>query len=84
MDLRAAGPRHPPSQHAACHLCSNPGFIHFFSGLTEVKTDEFPRHGCNMEALSKLKPYFLSDGTGTVTAANASGETCHLLVALPG
>lgn len=44
-----------------------------FSGLTEVKTDEFPRHGSNMEALSKLKPHFLTDGTGTVTAADASG-----------
>ncbi|XP_024407779.1 acetyl-CoA acetyltransferase, cytosolic isoform X2 [Desmodus rotundus] len=42
-------------------------------GLTEVKTDEFPRHGSNMEAVSKLKPYFLKDGTGTVTSANASG-----------
>uniref|UniRef100_A0A452RLZ7 Acetyl-CoA acetyltransferase 2 n=1 Tax=Ursus americanus TaxID=9643 RepID=A0A452RLZ7_URSAM len=26
-----------------------------------------------MEAVSKLKPYFLTDGTGTVTPANASG-----------
>lgn len=42
-------------------------------GLIEVKTDEFPRHGSNIEALSKLKPYFLTDGTGTVTPANASG-----------
>lgn len=42
-------------------------------GPTEVKTDEFPRHGSNLEAVSKLKPYFLTDGTGTVTPANASG-----------
>ncbi|XP_036270907.1 acetyl-CoA acetyltransferase, cytosolic isoform X2 [Pipistrellus kuhlii] len=42
-------------------------------GLIEVKADEFPRHGSNIEALSKLKPYFLTDGTGTVTPANASG-----------
>lgn len=42
-------------------------------GLTEVKTDEFPRHGSNLESMSKLKPYFLKDGTGTVTPANASG-----------
>ncbi|KAL1777699.1 acetyl-CoA acetyltransferase, cytosolic, partial [Sigmodon hispidus] len=42
-------------------------------GLTEVKTDEFPRHGSNMEAIGKLKPYFLTDGTGRVTPANASG-----------
>ncbi|XP_036031725.1 acetyl-CoA acetyltransferase, cytosolic-like [Onychomys torridus] len=26
-----------------------------------------------MEAMGKLKPYFLTDGTGTVTPANASG-----------
>lgn len=39
-----------------------------------MKTDEFPRHGSNMEAVSKLKPYFLTDGTGTVTPANASGS----------
>lgn len=42
-------------------------------GPTEVKTDEFPRHGSSLEAMSKLKPYFLTDGTGTVTPANASG-----------
>ncbi|XP_066563386.1 acetyl-CoA acetyltransferase, cytosolic isoform X2 [Amia ocellicauda] len=39
----------------------------------EVKVDEFPRHGSNLEAMSKLKPCFLKDGSGTVTAANASG-----------
>ncbi|XP_069788264.1 acetyl-CoA acetyltransferase, cytosolic [Narcine bancroftii] len=42
-------------------------------GCTEVVEDEFPRHGCSYEAMSALKPYFLSDGTGTVTAGNASG-----------
>ncbi|XP_008832088.1 acetyl-CoA acetyltransferase, cytosolic-like [Nannospalax galili] len=42
-------------------------------GLNEVKTDEFPHHGSNLEDMSKLKPYFLTDGTGTVTAANATG-----------
>ncbi|EDL02032.1 mCG16687, isoform CRA_d [Mus musculus] len=42
-------------------------------GLTEVKIDEFPRHGSNLEAMGKLKPYFLTDGTGTVTTANATG-----------
>ena len=39
-----------------------------------MKTDEFPRPGSTLEAMSKLKPYFLTDGTGTVTPANASGE----------
>ncbi|XP_078505103.1 acetyl-CoA acetyltransferase, cytosolic [Lissotriton helveticus] len=42
-------------------------------GPLEVKTDEFPRHGSTLEAVEKLKPYFLKDGTGTVTAANATG-----------
>ncbi|XP_039320816.1 acetyl-CoA acetyltransferase, cytosolic-like [Saimiri boliviensis] len=50
-----------------------PVFVSSGKGLTEVKTNEFPRHGSNMEAMSKLKPYFLTDGTGTVTPANASG-----------
>ena len=35
--------------------------------------DEFPRHGTTMEKLSRLKPAFIKDGTGTVTAGNASG-----------
>uniref|UniRef100_A0A8C7EC50 Acetyl-CoA acetyltransferase 2 n=2 Tax=Nothoprocta TaxID=8806 RepID=A0A8C7EC50_NOTPE len=35
--------------------------------------DEHPRHGSNLETVAKLKPCFLKDGTGTVTAANASG-----------
>ncbi|CAM4535566.1 unnamed protein product [Lepidochelys olivacea] len=42
-------------------------------GLVEVKTDEHPRHGSTLETVAKLKPCFLTDGTGTVTAANASG-----------
>ena len=39
-----------------------------------VETDEFPRHGTTIEGLSKLRPAFVTDGTGTVTAGNASGE----------
>ncbi|XP_004701979.1 acetyl-CoA acetyltransferase, cytosolic [Echinops telfairi] len=50
-----------------------PVFVSSRKGLTEVKVDEFPRPGSNMEAVSKLKPYFITDGTGTVTPANASG-----------
>ncbi|XP_050805754.1 acetyl-CoA acetyltransferase, cytosolic [Gopherus flavomarginatus] len=42
-------------------------------GPVEVKTDEHPRHGMTLETVAKLKPCFLTDGTGTVTAANASG-----------
>lgn len=33
--------------------------------------DEFPRHGCTVEALAKLRPAFQKDGV--VTAGNASG-----------
>lgn len=35
--------------------------------------DEFPRHGSNMDSMSKLKPCFIKDSSGTVTAGNASG-----------
>ncbi|XP_048457127.1 acetyl-CoA acetyltransferase, cytosolic isoform X1 [Rhincodon typus] len=42
-------------------------------GSFEVSADEFPRHGSSFEVMSKLKPCFLNDGTGSITAANASG-----------
>ena len=42
-------------------------------GVVEVKQDEFPRAGCSLESLQKLKPAFITDGTGTVTAGNCSG-----------
>lgn len=42
-------------------------------GVTEVKTDEFPRNGCTMEGLQKLRPAFPINGKGTVTAGNCSG-----------
>ncbi len=38
-----------------------------------VDKDEHFRPGLTMEALAKLPPAFLSDGTGTVTAGNSSG-----------
>lgn len=41
-------------------------------GPVEVKVDEFPRHGSNMDSMSKLKPCFIKN-SGTVTAGNASG-----------
>lgn len=44
------------------------------SGPVQVKADEFPRHGSNIDAMSKLKPCFVKDGSGTVTAGNASGK----------
>src|SRR5262249_9205879 len=40
-------------------------------GDVVVDTDEYPRHGATLEAMQKLKPAFVKDGT--VTAANASG-----------
>ena len=40
-------------------------------GDTVVDTDEYIRHGANMEAMQKLRPAFTKDGS--VTAANASG-----------
>lgn len=43
------------------------------SGPVEVKADEFPRHGSNISSMSKLRPCFVKDGSGTVTAGNASG-----------
>lgn len=36
-------------------------------------TDEFPNRNCTREKLTTLKPSFLKDGTGTVTAGSASG-----------
>ncbi|XP_031207492.1 acetyl-CoA acetyltransferase, cytosolic [Mastomys coucha] len=67
-----AGGMENMSKVSAAH---HPGHLEVLlsAGLTEVKIDEFPRHGSNLEAMAKLKPYFLTDGTGTVTPANASG-----------
>ena len=42
-------------------------------GTTIFDTDEHPRRGTTMEILGKLRPAFKTDGTGTVTAGNASG-----------
>lgn len=42
-------------------------------GVTTVDMDEFPRHGSTVEGLTKLRPAFIKDGSGTVTAGNASG-----------
>jgi acetyl-CoA C-acetyltransferase len=40
-------------------------------GTTVVDTDEYPKHGSTLEALSSLRPAFNKEGT--VTAGNASG-----------
>lgn len=36
--------------------------------------DEFPRHGSNMENMSKLRPCFVKNSSGTVTPGNSSGS----------
>lgn len=40
--------------------------------VTLFDTDENPRAGVTAESLARLKPCFVTDGTGTVTAANSS------------
>ncbi|MBR2281613.1 MAG: thiolase family protein [Spirochaetales bacterium] len=40
--------------------------------VTVFDTDEGPRAGLTFEKLAKMKPCFVFDGTGTVTAANSS------------
>ena len=42
-------------------------------GTTTVDRDEHPRPGTTSEVLAGLKPAFREDGSGTVTAGNASG-----------
>uniref|UniRef100_A0A0B6YRS0 Thiolase N-terminal domain-containing protein n=1 Tax=Arion vulgaris TaxID=1028688 RepID=A0A0B6YRS0_9EUPU len=50
-----------------------PVVIQSRSGPTEVRKDEFPRTGCKIEDFQKLRPIFITDGSGTITAGNASG-----------
>lgn len=40
--------------------------------ITIFDTDENPREGVTAESLAKLRPCFVTDGIGTVTAANSS------------
>ncbi|WP_230399325.1 thiolase family protein [Novisyntrophococcus fermenticellae] len=40
--------------------------------ITVFDTDEGPRKGLTLEKLAKLRPCFVTDGTGTVTAGNSS------------
>ena len=48
-----------------------PCIIRNKKGDLTVDTDEYPRHGTTMEALSALRPAFAMDGT--VTAGNSAG-----------
>ena len=54
--------------------------------MQEIKVDEFPRSGCTIEGLQKLRPAFVKDFTGTVTAGNASGinDGAAAVVLVPG
>lgn len=42
-------------------------------GVIMVDVDEYPKPETTLEGLRNLKPAFIRDGTGTVTAGNASG-----------
>lgn len=42
------------------------------NSVTYFSVDENPREGVTQESLSKLKPCFVNDGTGSVTAGNSS------------
>ena len=51
------------------------------SGPQIVNKDEYPRSGCTLPGLQKLQPAFVKDGSGTVTAGNASGMVGRVLMA---
>lgn len=42
--------------------------------MQHIVRDEFPKGGTTLDGLQKLRPAFIKDGSGTVTAGNASGE----------
>ncbi|KAM9797972.1 acetyl-CoA acetyltransferase, cytosolic [Neosynchiropus ocellatus] len=50
-----------------------PVMVQSRKGALEVKVDEFPRHGSTADSMSKLRPCFIKDSSGTVTPGNASG-----------
>ena len=60
-------------QFSHSHITHTHTHTHTHTASTTVDTDEFPRHGTTAGALSKLRPAFIKDGSGTVTAGNASG-----------
>jgi acetyl-CoA acetyltransferase len=59
--------------HAGAFVALMTHLVFFFHSEV-INKDEFPRHGCSIEGLQKLRPAFVKDGSGTVTAGNASGE----------
>ena len=46
-------------------------------GVTQVVDDEFPRPTTTAEGLQRLKAAFVTDGSGSVTAGNASGDATN-------
>ncbi|KAJ8026699.1 Acetyl-CoA acetyltransferase, cytosolic [Holothuria leucospilota] len=50
-----------------------PVTVKVIKSTIEVTSDEFPRKGCTIEGFTRLRPAFIQDGTGTVTAATSSG-----------
>lgn len=57
----------------ACEILFNDSLKQSLFSPEVVNKDEFPRLGCSIEGLQKLRPAFVKDGSGTVTAGNASG-----------
>ncbi|XP_065648444.1 acetyl-CoA acetyltransferase, cytosolic isoform X2 [Hydra vulgaris] len=49
------------------------GYHMGITGLMQITKDEFPTPSTSLAGLCKLKPAFLNDGSGTVTAGNSSG-----------
>lgn len=49
-------------------------FNPYITDTITVSKDEFPRAGCTIESLQKLRPCFITDGSGTVTAGSSSGQ----------
>lgn len=70
LPLSHSPPPHTPTFHT---LTSHTHHLSPLTGSTVVATDEFPRHGTTTTTLGKLRPAFVTDGSGTVTAGNASG-----------
>ncbi|WP_270405492.1 thiolase family protein [Candidatus Collinsella stercoripullorum] len=69
------------SQQRACQAVADGVFVDEIvpveikgrkGAVTVFDTDENPREGVTAESLAKLRPCFVTDGTGTVTAANSS------------
>ena len=70
------------AQNRAITAVDNGSFLHeivpihlkdYKNNPVFFEKDEFPNRNSSLEKLASLKPTFLKDGTGTVTAGNTSG-----------